>query len=291
MTLQRLEILDPTDTTVDWWSSSLGLKSVSAVNFVPGLNVLFAPNGYGKSTVLHTIANLTHSFQGGPPVFTTTSLRPWFGGRGKGARLVRDKGPCFYADPANRPGLVGGMAGFDDDFMTDGIIAARANISSGEWCTYTINRIVGLVHTVTDYEDRTNMGMERLRKDPRFLAWQATQEVVTGNNQPTVLLDEFDRSLDIAAAAHMWSVLARVVAKKVQIVVAGHSPFVLQLAAAGLCNLIDLCPGYAKSCGDSLELFSATLRAPHLPIHPMPFEWKPRPAPVVPKPKASRTAR
>lgn len=51
--IEALEIEDPTRTCIPWpkvaWLQE-------RVEFSPGLNILFAPNGSGKSTVLTTIA-------------------------------------------------------------------------------------------------------------------------------------------------------------------------------------------------------------------------------------------
>lgn len=289
MTIARLEITDPMDTTVKWWSEAHGLKSVTRIDFRQGLNVLFAPNGYGKSTILEVIADLTHCKQGGIPAFTDDSLRLFsvlFADTqvGRGAKLVSDGGLCFYADPSKKPGLIGGP------FYMDGVLSALAHMSSGEWCTWAINRIVGLSRDVKGFEDRTTsrLGLEGLKALPRYATWLSTQEIVDlGPKQRTILLDEFDRSLDIPMAAQTWALLAKFAAKQVQLIVAAHSPIVLKLADQGLCNLIDLCPGYVGACRKSLRYFEDDIEAASIPPA---FQWKPPLDLKPPQPKSKPQA-
>lgn len=286
MTIVRLDILDPTDTTIEWWSSTYGLKGVSHVDFTPGLNVLFAPNGYGKSTILKGLANLTHCRQAGVPSLTHESLAPWAHGKGKGVRLHSDGELCFYVDPSERPGLIGGLAGFDYDFLADGLISAMARVSAGEWCIMALNRMIASVFETKEMDSRGLGGMARVREMAAHKAWLETQVKVKGPGRRTLLLDEFDRSLDIPQAAHLWALLSRRIVSLHQVIVAGHSPVILQLADRKLCNLIELCPGYADACRVALAEFAAGVTDPSRATYPCPFKWKPPIA--LPKPAARK---
>lgn len=278
MTIHRLEIVDADKVPVPHWTSVTTLRGLRHLDFVPGLNVLFAPNGYGKSTILSLLATLTHSRQAGLPAFTHTSLEPFARGQGVGARLTRDSAPAFYADPAERPGLSHGVA-FDYDFLEDGVLSAMTKASSGEWCSRALHRIIAAANAVTTTENRTRLG-DAFAEHESYKTWLTTQiqarTTTRVGARSTILLDEFDRSFDIPMAAHTWSVLSRFAVLKQQFIVAGHSPMVLALADAGLCNLIDLCPGYVDACRDAMRLFAAGTAAPAGPAIPMPFEWRPK---------------
>ncbi len=292
MTLLSLDILDPTDAVLDWWSEVPALKTLKRVDFKPGLNVLFAPNGYGKSTVLKAIAAVMHCLQGGPPVFTGTSIEPWARGRGRGVRLTHDGGLCFYADPAERPGLIGGMAGFDSDFFADGVLAATARASSGEWCTRTINRIIGLASTTKEWGSRLHCGRDKLPQEAWHKGWSSTQVVQPGEGKPTVLLDEFDRSLDLPMVQHTWALFAVHAPKRQQLIIAGHHPIVLKLADRGLCHLIDLCPGYVKACREAETHLERYLDNPSdLTTMPRPFVWRQVKVPEFERPRRPSKAR
>ena len=276
MTIHCLEIVEPAAVPIEHWTKVASLRELKRLDFVSGLNVLFAPNGYGKSTILNLLAVLSHCRQAGLPAFTHTSLEPFARGQGTGAKLTRDVAPVLYADPSERPGLSYGVA-FDYDFLEDGVLSAMTKASSGEWCNRALSRVIASANTVTATENRTRLGDQFAAHEP-YKTWLTTQVTIPVKARlslrNTILLDEFDRSFDIPMAAHAWAVLSRFAVRKQQFIVAGHSPMVIALADAGLCNLVDLCPGYVAACREALRLFGVGTAAPAGPDVPMPFEWR-----------------
>lgn len=277
--ITKFEILDNKNLPVDWWGKVEGLRDLRELSFEPGLNVLFAPNGWGKSTILTLLARLMHCKQGGVPTFTDESLTLFWRGKGQGVRVHSDGVTALYVDPSDTPGLMGGGSAFDYDFMMEGIARTMNPASSGELSMHAINRIIlAAQKTFTPDLKMKYVSADKLPEHEPYKGWLTTQ-VLSDPKDParlrnTILLDEFDRSLDIPMAAHIWSLLSRRAAMRHQLITAGHSPMLLKLADAGLCNLIDLCPGYVEACRKAGENFAAGCEDPAGKIFPMPFEWR-----------------
>ncbi|MHC4406953.1 MAG: AAA family ATPase, partial [Planctomycetota bacterium] len=130
--IKTLHITDPNNTPVKWWADVEGLQGIDRFDFTPGINILWGPNGIGKSTIILALARLTHCEQGGRSVVTSTSIRQLERGWGaredfrkkeltSGMHIDFDGQPVVYRNPHNNVGLIGGMAGFDDDFYNEGL--------------------------------------------------------------------------------------------------------------------------------------------------------------------------
>jgi len=84
--------------------------------------------------------------------------------------------------------------------------------------------------------------------------------------QPTVLLDEPARSLDLPAQVQIWR-LVRAYAERVQFIVASHSLYALNIPGA---NYIELTDGYMD---DSTRCLGALLEWEQIKCRPIPDEF------------------
>ena len=237
------------------------LQGVRRVEFKPGLNILWGPNGSGKSTLLTAIARMLHCEQGGrtcvtdhsmQAVFTVPSDRSkvgeWSSTMADGILPVHDGQPTTFCDPSVAVGLVGGMAGFDYDFLLEGTDNAMYAGSAGE---VTNNRMRHALLSVVDPQKhvapatwRTSKESSRAKAVAAFLAGSIPK------GQLTVLLDEPDRSLSIKFQAGLWYNLARQYGKNVQVIAATHSPLALSLPDT---HYVEMIPGYLAECRKVVE--------------------------------------
>ncbi len=308
MTIHALRVQNPAALPRDFqhWKDVDVLRDLRELEFRGGLNVLFGPNGSGKSTILKLLATLTHCRQGGLPMFTSSSLywdlapdrdAPKIDGPAAIVRL--DSVPTYYADPSEDPGLYK-LGGFDPDFHTDGITAVMSKVSSGEKCLQAVGRILKAAEVrqprIFKIQDGAHVtSEEHVKQSAAYKAWLQTQEIVPDDKfaVPTMLLDEFDRSLDIPAAHRLWSMMALLWQQKCQIITAGHSPMVIQLADAGLANVIELVPGYMDACRTSMSQFGScidmSMENERFGTLPDFYQWRPKNGqPVGPPARAKR---
>lgn len=235
------------------------LQSLPRLEFKPGLNILWAANGAGKSTVLKALARMLHCEQGGKSVVTRDSIDAVFtvphakfrsGDRSEsmamGLRPVHDGQCVLHFDPGHAVGLLAGGAAFDWDFGMTGVLNATFHGSSGETTTA---RISDTLRTLTG--DVAAWPKIEWRVDKK--AYSQVEEYLKGTlplGQPTVLLDEPDRSLSMKLQAGLWINLARRFANNVQVIAASHSPFALRLPGA---HYIELTPGYLAECLSTVD--------------------------------------
>lgn len=250
--IKRYTVTDPTSTHIKWWPEVPALKQGSWT-FKPGLNILWGKNGSGKSTLIKAMARLMHCEQAGRSVVTQHSKGEFCAYDRKDLKtpdlrevmqLEHDGQGVNYFDPGNAVGLVGGMAGFDYDFTGEGLknIALR-KASAGQVTSARADDLVGSVierrvNTKVDIRAPFQTGKSGVWSDEEPLAHFLKGNIPKG--QPTVLLDEPARSLDIPAQAQMWGFI-RAYQDEIQFIVASHSLFALEIPGA---NYIELSPGY-----------------------------------------------
>lgn len=154
-----------------------------------------------------------------------------------------------HCDPNQAIGLVGGMAGFDWDFGTEGIANAMMKGSAGEVIMQRLNApLKGIVEG----------------KAPA-IEWKAEDAAVATflkgtlpEGPPSILLDEPDRSIAMKIQAGLWQNLALKHCARSQVIAASHSPFALNLPGA---HYIDMVPGYLEECRETAKRFLPTWEA------------------------------
>lgn len=237
-------------------------KDKKTVEFKPGLNILFGPNGCGKSTVLNILGLTMGATQGGLSCVTEDlvhktidmlgALRnPRTGAKKEmsdqiGLAVAHDGQPVLFCDPRQTVGLSGGA--FDNDFFETGMTEAldRNRLSHGQRSLSRANAALGILAGKLVFPKNV---VHRVQKAHVNETWEKALTVLEARmaatlpkGQPTILLDEPESNLSLLTQANLWGLLAHPdVAANYQVIVASHSPFALGISHA---NYISFSDGY-----------------------------------------------
>jgi len=195
------------------------------IDFNPRLNILFGPNGAGKSTILRTLAAATGCGTGGWSDGREPSTLPYE------ITMEWDERPVFYQDC---------YADSEHSFIAGDYLETHAHLrSSGE-------KRIGLVNELIDAIEE------------RFLSYKLPRDV-----RPTLLLDEVDNHIGVAAQSIFWEEIVSTLCKKYQLIVSTHSVFPLLLQrdnALRRDTIVMLEPHYGEIClaqlGEAIEYFN-----------------------------------
>jgi predicted ATPase len=230
------------------------------LEFKPGLNVLFGPNGCGKTTALNIAAAYSAVKQDGG--WTThpapLDVKGTYDGKhnfptcfkemcvGKiEAEVEWDGTPTYYSSAKAETVVPHAFADEHDDMMNQ-LSVMFAKPSSGQLRLHNLGKLIkGLKRPdLMKYNENTN--------DVWKACYQAFCDYVMTlprNGQVTLLIDEPDRSLSLPTQFQLWTKIIPQWATLMQVVVATHSPFCLVSPA----NLIECVDGYADECRTSLK--------------------------------------
>jgi predicted ATPase len=228
-------------------------KTHKKVEFKPGLNVLFGPNGCGKSTILRMAAMTLAAEQGGVSTITTTWLNDIFdfGGECKleGIKVSHDGQPLMYGNPRNAVGLFGGGAAFDDDFFSEGIANIQSKASTGLTTMNRLNRMLAVALGKAPFPAKFD---ERVKGSTRHKAAMALLKASIPVGQQTLIFDEPESGLGLPVQGNLFSILHEAAKKNnFQLIIATHSAFALGLPN---CNFIEMSPDYLNNSRVALEV-------------------------------------
>jgi predicted ATPase len=236
----------------------------SEIEFKPGLNILFGPNGIGKSTILKLIGLPLAAIQGGRSVVTHSYMLSHARSNKPinfGVELQHDGQGIMYFDSDDTIGLTHGY--FDDDFFSEGSDAARNHrkMSHGLKTVSKIDRIKSVLSGEKAFPATIENRMKgRYVNDVWKEKVEALDETFKGTipiGQPTTLIDEPESHLDLIAQKDMWEFLGNPSHhENFQLIVSTHSPFSLGIKHA---NYIDIKNGYMESCKDTIKSFAQSL--------------------------------
>lgn len=249
-----------------------------SVDFKPGLNILFGPNGCGKSTVLRMMARTMCAMQGGLSVVTEQAVSDnvdMLGSLAIGRRSARsamkhqvnlkiahDGQPIIFCDPRATIGITVGGAAFDSDFFGKGVqeslMAGRR--STGQSALSRMGTAMAVMNGDAGFPTEV---FKKVRRKDVNSTWgealdvlEAAMEGAIPKGQGTILLDEPESNFSLAWQARLWDLIAKPsVAERYQVIVASHSAFALGIAHA---NYIDFQEGERTSAEAALrQRFSA----------------------------------
>ncbi|TVQ96026.1 MAG: ATP-binding cassette domain-containing protein [Spirochaetaceae bacterium] len=196
------------------------------ITFGDRVNVLFGPNGSGKTTIIKTLATITGCGEGG-----------WSDGGAPGelpfkAAWQWDGRPVFYQDCYTHS---------EQSFIGVDYLEQNAHLrSSGE-------KRIGLINELVNHiEDR-------------FLTYKLPR-----TERPTLLLDEVDNHVGLAAQSLFWSDIIAPLSKKYQLIISTHSIFPLLLQRDNSLRrdtILVLAPQYDGVClselGKAIDYYNA----------------------------------
>ena len=236
-----------------------------------GLIVLFGPNGCGKSTLLRGMAHGTSAERGGwsrPPEPSLGSsekpvgqiLERW------GAVVDWDGTASLYLDSSasdNTPHDLetnsDGLAEGDGEIMDTNIRRIFFPSSSGLWRVSRLNKALDSLRgghipdlSIAQWQERkfNALWMEAGKKFEDHAKSLKPTEI------PALLLDEPERSLSIGNSIKLFHDVLLAVGGMVQVFVATHSPFVLDLAGDPRVHIVDMQAGYVDECRSALRKIS-----------------------------------
>lgn len=249
-------------------------QNKKTVAFKPGLNILFGPNGCGKSTVLNILGLTMGATQGGISCVTEDLVHRTVDMLGAlpnprtrtrkemsdkiGLSVAHDGQPVLFCDPRQTVGLSGGA--FDNDFFETGITEAldRNRLSHGQRSLSRANAALGVLAGKLvfpkDVVHRVQKAHVNETWEKALTLLEARMAATIPKGQSTVLLDEPEANLSLLTQGNLWRLLANPdVAANYQVIVASHSPFALGIPHA---NYIEFEPGYVeKTLGLLIDKF------------------------------------
>ena len=254
------------------------------------INVLFGPNGSGKTTILRAIAghclcgaddrNLdgytsllkyTKSFMfldiKGKLDYMKALLEAIHKNKRNSSEVVWDGAPVFYENMARRMnhGIAGEMiGGIIRDFKEEVMWTLDSKSSSaGQNTIMLLQKLIRIAENFMKPDDLIQEAQAVIKKDDYFAQRLETtieyykSQLSETPGRPTILLDEMDRSLDLLNVFGLYSNLLPALMKKfgVQIIVVSHSPIVLmdKIYNSEDYNVISMDKKYTKECLKTLK--------------------------------------
>ena len=224
------------------------------------INILFGPNGSGKTTILKTIANYCmcgeqdssdgytnfkkfHPLDYGcsfnnPTKYSLDNLIKKINAKSNRAEIKWDGSPVYYENLAGRrqTGSIGDMAGslFNDREEFEYLIC-KDKLSQGQNSFVIVNQLIKICENIPtrDDFDADLKRCEKSHNDVWMKAFTNNYEYIKsygdGTGCMTLLLDELDKSMDISNVVRLYKELLPAIQKKygVQIIIVSHSPLML----------------------------------------------------------------
>lgn len=252
------------------------------------INLIFGPNGSGKTTILRALGGVAGTTDGYAQLLSPLDVRD-FGEKAsiktfkrKLQKIMRnsaiidwDGTPIYYDNFANKKsyGQLGDLGGsvLGDDIGTElQYIMSRDKISQGQNSIYLMSRLFDIAKQNLSYKDIFSKyvnddGTYKPMKvnDMWQEAYKAQLDYYMGfenslKNLPgTFLFDELDKSLDIINIYYLYNKILPTLVKNtgVQIIIISHSPLVLseKIRNNEMYNFISIDEDYTKECIEKLN--------------------------------------
>lgn len=233
------------------------------INFKEGVNILFAPNGTGKSTIISDLARYHFCYQTGRLKITKSSINDisWFNPLSdkdthkfkNGVEIVSD-GQVFYISS----NTCNGDFSLNNDYMSKKDFINRymeVNSSSGEAniksFLYLYNNIKNIKYdkfvefAICDVKEF--FGEDYYNSIKNCIKY--IENPILPKSKPTILIDELDSNTDIVNSVYLFKIIKQI-SSRYQIIMASHSPLILELKDV---NIIELISGYKNKCKKAIK--------------------------------------
>lgn len=253
------------------YASNLPCLRDRLFEFTPGINILYGPNGCGKSSLLQIMGAYCgiDSKSGGwskvpkpldfigvdEKVFPRDlcNLAP-----GKCTAEVKWDGTASFinSSDADSAGKQSGHLFFDTDDSPDGITTVEDQLASlwgkmsqGQTRSYKLNKLFHLLKT----PPKLTVNPHAKHNDVWSKTGQAFVDYIKSLNSTgrvSALIDEPEKSLSLDIQMLFWHLGLKFQAIKNQLIIASHSPFSLFVEDA---NIIDMEQGYATKSKEIVQ--------------------------------------
>jgi|GEM_PF-1141712 len=234
------------------YATKLANIGTKRFDFKPGINVLFGPNGCGKSTILKTAAAYCAIPNSGWTTFSDSKhfinpdveYYPHNYAKYSPGNCVADVGwdgtpTLFNAGDiaADESWFYKNVGQSKDNIFSEQeqMLAMVNNPSSGEYRSYQINKILNHIKS-----NKAQAPLGDANSNPQEAAYIGSLPR-TGRN--TILFDEPERSLSMPKQLALFNALDHF--NDFQIIISTHSPLILFKENI---NIIDVEEGYANEC-------------------------------------------
>jgi predicted ATPase len=260
--ISKLVIKDRKRACLEWLAGSDLFKGKRTFTFKEGLNILVGPNGSGKSTILNLLGSMMLCLDFGVARIDEMTVDRVVKRHSKfnalkdltrkdfrdGVRPVHDGQPVIYINPDKVFGLGGRGAFFTDVVLGCQNMFAQKEASSGE---YAKMQLAERLQDRPESLDLSKMWGDQEKHKALREFWEKPDIEEPG--QPTVLIDEADRSLDLLNQLDLWTFLklAGLPPKgRGQFIVASHCVAAFDIPGA---HYIELEKGYRGKCLKKVE--------------------------------------
>jgi hypothetical protein len=253
---------------IDGYPLELDCIGQKTYEFTPGINVLFGPNGCGKSTIIKTLKSYCGIIKGGwtsvsdPLIIGTYYVGKMYEAKDfphayrtySPAKCMANVGwdgvPTFFNDgdiKVSDTFFFQNVGQSDDGITTEAeqLDALALKPSSGQYRIQRINKIVNMLQNPPTFESVQELPFRCQYPDVAQREVNYWKALGRRSNKYTILLDEPERSLSLPKQQKLLNELIPDEMKNYQVVLATHSIFALTIKGA---NIIDMQPGYVEEC-------------------------------------------